>query len=41
MKAMLVAFAAITVIAIGSNLILGNVGFSTAERGSGPAVRLD
>lgn len=41
MKAMLAAFAAIAVIAIGSNLVLDNAGFSAAERSSGPAVRLD
>jgi len=41
MKAMLYAFAAIAVIAIGSNLILNNAGFSSQERGAGDAVRLD
>lgn len=38
---MLSAFLAIAVIAVGSNLILGQAGFSSQERGSGPAVRLD
>ena len=41
MKAMLVAFAAIAVIAVGSNAVLNEVGFSAQERTSGPAVRLD
>lgn len=41
MKAMLAAFATIVVIAVGSNLILGQIGFSSAERSSGSAVRLD
>ena len=38
---MLTAFAAIAIIAVGSNLILNEAGFSSEERGSGPAVRLD
>lgn len=41
MKAMLAAFVALAVIAVGSNLILGQVGFSSQERGSSAAVRLD
>lgn len=41
MKAMLAAFAAIALIAIGANVILDQVGFSSAERGTGSAVRLD
>lgn len=41
MKAMIAAFAAIVIIAIGANLVLQNAGFSSAERASGPAVRLD
>ena len=41
MKVMLSAFAATAIIAVGSNLILGNVGFSAQERTSGAAVRLD
>ncbi|MEJ6403849.1 hypothetical protein [Yoonia sp. 2307UL14-13] len=41
MKAMLAAFAAIALIAVGANVILDNVGFSSAEQGSGSAVRLD
>ena len=41
MKAMLSAFAAIVVIAIGANLALNNAGFSAAEQSAGDAVRLD
>ncbi|WP_263289388.1 hypothetical protein [Tateyamaria pelophila] len=41
MKAMLAAFVAIAVISVGSNYILQQVGFSTQERASGAAVRLD
>ena len=41
MKTMLIAFAAIFVIAVGSNIVLNNAGFSSQERGSGAAVRLD
>ena len=41
MKAMLIAFAAIIVIAIGANVALDNVGFSSEERTAGSAVRLD
>ena len=41
MKAMLVAFLAIAVIAFGSNLILGQVGFSSKDRTAGSSVRLD
>lgn len=41
MKAMLVAFAAIAVIAVGSDAVLDQVGFSAQERTSGDAVRLD
>lgn len=41
MKAMLIAFVAIAVISVGSNMILKQAGFSSQERGSGPAVRLD
>lgn len=41
MKAMLSAFAAIVIIAVGSNVILDNIGFSAQDRASGPAVRLD
>lgn len=41
MKAMLSAFVAIAVIAVGSNVILNNAGFSAQEQGSGSAVRLD
>jgi len=41
MKAMLTAFAAIAVIALGSNMILSQAGVSAQDRASGPAVRLD
>lgn len=41
MKVMLSAFAAMAIIAVGSNVILGNVGFSAEERTAGSAVRLD
>lgn len=41
MKAMIVAFVAIAVIAVGSNMILTEVGFSSQDRTAGPAVRLD
>lgn len=41
MKAMFIAFAAIAVIAVASNLILGQAGFSSQDRAAGSAVRLD
>jgi hypothetical protein len=41
MKAMFVAFVAIAVIAIGSNLILNEIGLSSQDRAAGPDVRLD
>ncbi len=41
MKAMLAAFVAIVVIAVGANYILGQVGFSSQDRTAGDAVRLD
>ena len=41
MKAMWAGFAAIIVITVAAYFILGEVGFSAAERGSGDAVRLD
>ena len=41
MKAMWAGFAAIIVITIAAYFILGEVGFSSAERGSSDAVRLD
>jgi hypothetical protein len=42
MKAMLAAFAAIAVIAVGSSYALNNAGFSAQERGtSAGSVRLD
>lgn len=41
MKAMLIAFVAIAVIAVGSNLILNEAGFSSQDRAAGSAVRLD
>lgn len=41
MKAMLTAFVAIAVIAVGSNVILDNAGWSAQDRTSGSSVRLD
>lgn len=41
MRAMLTAFVAVAVIAVGANLILGSAGFSSQERGTSDAVRLD
>lgn len=41
MKAMLLAFVAVGVIAAGSNVILRNAGFSSEEATAGPSVRLD
>jgi len=40
MKSMLLAFAAIAVIAVGADVVLDQIGFSSQERMSGPAVRL-
>lgn len=40
MKAMLTAFAAIVVIAIGANEVLDRVGFSSAEKATSSSVRL-
>jgi len=41
MKAMLAAFVAIAVIAVGSNFVLKQAGFSTQNLATGPDVRLD
>ncbi len=41
MKAMLLAFAAIALIAVGANFGLQNAGFSAADQTTGSAVRLD
>jgi predicted secreted protein len=41
MKAMLLAFVALAVISVGSNLILQQVGFSSQDRTAGADVRLD
>ncbi len=41
MKAMWAGFAGVIVITIAAYFILGEVGYSSAERGSGDAVRLD
>ncbi|WP_370402157.1 hypothetical protein [Sulfitobacter sp. JB4-11] len=41
MRAMLTAFVAIVVIAVASNVILNQIGFSSQDRASGSAVRLD
>lgn len=40
MKSMLLAFAAIGVIAVGSNLVLNEIGFSSQDRSTGSSVRL-
>ncbi|WP_428645029.1 hypothetical protein [Roseibium sp.] len=40
MKAMLIAFAAIILIAIGANQILEHMGFSSADQTSSASVRL-
>ena len=40
MKAMMTAFAAMIVIAIGANYVLEGAGFSSADQTSGNAVRL-
>ena len=41
MKAMLAGFAAMIVISIGANYALKTIGFSSEERNSSSAVRLD
>ena len=41
MRAMLTAFVAVAVIAVGADIILDNVGYSSQDRGSSSAVRLD
>ena len=41
MKPMISAFAAILAIAVGAYFILGEIGFSSKERATGDAVRLD
>ncbi|WP_298291847.1 hypothetical protein [uncultured Litoreibacter sp.] len=41
MKAMLAAFLAIAIIAVGSNMVLNEAGFSSQQRATGSAVRLD
>lgn len=38
---MWIAFIAIAVIALGADFVLDHAGFSSAERATGPAVRLD
>ncbi|MGJ8557904.1 MAG: hypothetical protein ACSHW6_12750 [Sulfitobacter geojensis] len=40
MKAMLLAFLAVAVIAVGANTVLEQAGFSSQNRTAGPAVRL-
>ncbi len=40
MKAMLGGFVAIAIIAIGSNVVLNNMGFSAQDRATGDAVRI-
>lgn len=39
MKSMILAFAAIAVVAIAADVVLGNMGFSTREQTSGPSTR--
>lgn len=41
MKAMMLGFLAIALIALGSNIVLNNAGFSTAEHTASSSVRLD
>ena len=41
MKTMLIAFVAIAVIAVGANLVLDNIGYSSQDRAAGSSVRLD
>ena len=41
MKAMLTGFAAIALIAIGASFALGGLGFSSQDRATGDAVRID
>lgn len=41
MKVILIAAVAMVVIAVGSNLILSQAGFSAEEKTTGSAVRLD
>ena len=41
MKAMMFAFVAIAVIAVVANFGLGEIGFSSAEKNTSTAVRLD
>lgn len=41
MKAMLAGFAAMAVISVGAWVVLGELGFSSAEQRSGQSVRLD
>ncbi len=41
MKVILAAAAATVIIAVGSNMVLNNAGFSAQEQTSSPSVRLD
>ena len=41
MKVIVTAAIAVAVISVGSYMLLGNAGFSSAEQTSGAAVRLD
>ncbi|MFC6589462.1 hypothetical protein [Sulfitobacter pacificus] len=41
MKAMMLAFLAVAVIAVGSNVVLKQAGFSSQDRTSSSSVRLD
>ncbi|MFQ6553927.1 hypothetical protein AAD018_016425 [Aestuariibius insulae] len=41
MKAMFLAFVAMGILAVGADLALDRIGFSSSDRGSGADVRLD
>ena len=41
MKAMIYGFVAIAVLAVAADLVLSNIGFSSQDRTSGDATRLD
>ncbi len=41
MKAMLSGFAAMVIVAVGANIALNEIGFSSEERFSSPSTRID
>ncbi|WP_299678509.1 hypothetical protein [uncultured Roseobacter sp.] len=41
MREIVLAFGAMAVISVGASFVLNEAGFTAAEQGSGPAVRLD